>query len=162
MKKALISSILALLLGLAANAQPYGNSVGVTFIPDFSGGFHYVGVQWNHFLNEKNSLDFRAIYNRYWGPGIDGMYEWNLPISGSGLRLYAGLGAHLGIVPEAYNGEDCFVFGLTGAAGLEYAFSAVPIAISLDWHPYLTWQPKIDDEATFGYMGLALGVKYCF
>lgn len=160
MKKAILTVIAAVSLAFAANAQPYNNAVGVSFVPAFSGGAHGIDVQWNHFFTEKTNLDIRAGLFLHWGPEVVGMYEWNFPIKNSNFRFYAGPGAHIGF--STAQGRTFFHFGFTGAAGFEYVFSGAPIAISLDWRPYLTWNPQVESKATFGYTGFALGVKYCF
>lgn len=163
MKKALFTILTAILLSLTANAQPYKNAVGISFGPNWTGPDHNLGVQWNHFLSEKTNLDVRALYNFNWGPIFEGLYEWDVYIGEGGFRFYGGPGVHFGFVPN-YNGKGdaCAAFGFTGAAGFEYVFSKVPLAISIDWRPYLTWQPKLDNKAKFGYSGIDFGFKYCF
>lgn len=149
---------------MSANAQPYNNAVGVTFIPDFTGNsFHAPGVQWKHFFNAKNILDIRAGYQMDWGPLASALYEWNFPVGQYGFNFYAGPGVHAGIVND-YNGfgDSCLSFGLNGAAGFEYVFYGIPLAISIDWRPFLTWEPAIDNAAMFGWKYIEAGVKFCF
>lgn len=163
MKKILLTFVFAVALALTASAQQYKDACGISFGPSFKGGTHYFGVQWNHFLNEKNNLDIRLDYTINWGPSAEAMYEWNFPIKDSDFRFYAGPGVHFGFVSD-YDGagNTCVAFGFTGAAGAEYAFPKLPLAISLDWRPFLTWQPAIDSSVGFGYALFTLGVKYCF
>lgn len=158
-----MSLAFALSLALAANAQPYKDAVGVVFTPDFSGPCQFFEVQWKHFLNEKNNLDIRAGYQLKWGPQVSGTYNWYVPFGESRFAFYGGPGAHIGLVTD-YNGQGkaCVSFGLCGVASVEYAFAGAPIALSLEWHPYLTWQPAIDGTPTFGWAAFGLGVKYCF
>ena len=163
MKKVLLTLVASIALAFAADAQPYNNSLGISFMPDWGGKAHSFEIQWNHFFTEKTNLDVRAGYIINWGPELVGMYEWNVPFSDSGFRFFGGPGVHFGFVPNYNgNGDACAAFGFTGAAGFEYVFSKAPLAISIDWRPYLTWQPKIDNKAKFGYSGLDLGFKYCF
>lgn len=160
MKKVLLTIIASVALAFAANAQPYNNAVGVSFMPDWGGRAHSFEIQWNHFFTEKTNLDLRAGYILDWGPELVGMYEWNVPIGNNGFRFYGGPGVHFGTTKTP---EKTFVhFGFTGAAGFEYVFSGAPIAVSIDWRPYLTWNPAVESTPTFGYAGVSLGVKYCF
>ncbi len=165
MKKFILIIVAAVALAFSANAQPYANSVGLALMPSFSRGNTYVGVQWNHFLSEQNHFDARFLYNSYWGPSFELMYDWDFPISSvNGLSLYLGPGVHGGYIKD-YNGfgDNCVCFGLTAAAGLEYVFSDIPLALSIDWHPFLTWEPKLyGSEPSLGLTGINLGVKYCF
>lgn len=55
-----------------------------------------------------------------------------------------------------------FLVFMAVAAGAEYLFRKCPIALSLDWHPYVTWQPAIDNKAGFGWLSFHVGVKYAF
>lgn len=160
MKKALLALIASVALAFTASAQPYNNSLGISFMPDWAGYAHSFEVQWNHFLSEKNNLDIRAGFIRGWGPELVGMYEWNVPFGDSGFRFYGGPGVHIGTT----KGQDktYLNFGFTGAAGFEYVFSGAPIAISIDWRPYLTWNPGVESKPRFGYTGASFGVKYCF
>ncbi len=163
MKKIVTSLAVILAFGVALKAQPYKNSAGLVFTPDFSGGSPIVSVQWKHFLNTTNNLDIRAAYQFNWGPDLSALFEWNIPFSESGLSFYAGPGVHIGMVTDYYsNREASFEFGLAGAVGFEYLFRQSPFALSLDWHPYLTWQPAIDDKVGFGWCSFQIGAKYCF
>lgn len=159
MKKSLLVIVAFVALAFTSNAQPYKNAVGLSFMPDYSGSAHGIELQWNHFFTEKTNLDIRAGYILDWGPELLGMYEWNFPINDS-FRFYAGPGVHFGYTKVE---KETFTnFGFTGAIGIEYVFSGAPIAISLDWRPYLTWTPKVDNKAVFAYKGIQIGVKYCF
>lgn len=162
MKKTLLIIASAIAFAFASNAQPYNNAIGVSFMPDFSGKAHIIEIQWNHFFNEKNNLDIRAGYMLDWGPEIVGMYEWNVPINNSSFRFYGGPGVHFGTTYVSQNDKTFVHFGFTGAAGFEYVFSGAPIAVSIDWRPYLTWNPGVESKPTFGYTGVQFGVKYCF
>lgn len=165
MKKIVIALAVALAFALTANAQPYKNSVGVVFSPDYTSGTdHLASFQWKHFINEKNNIDILAGYQFNWGPHASAIFEWCLPIGGDDhFNFFVGPGVHAGIVND-YNGfgDSCVSFGITGAVDIEYMFKKVPIAISVDWHPYLTWQPAIDDLANFGWKDTGIGVKYYF
>ena len=163
MRKISIVIAVILALGVTANAEPYKNAVGVVFTPDFSGNSPIASIQWKHFVHAGSGLDIRAGYQFNWGPDVSVLYEWNIPVKESGFSFYAGPGIHAGLVTDFYGNRDsCFSFGLAGAAGFEYLFPGRRFALSLDWHPYLTWQPSIDNEAGFGWRSFQLGAKYCF
>lgn len=169
MKRYIIAIVAAAAIAFSANAQPYDNSVGLVLGPTIGSGSSsnstYAGVQWNHFLSEKNHIDTRVLYNNYWGGTLDAMYDWDFPFSSvNGLSLYLGPGINVGYVKD-YNGlgDNCACFGFTAAAGLEYVFSGLPVALSFDWHPYMTWEPKLSgSKPGFGFAGVDLCVKYCF
>lgn len=160
-----LAFILAFILAFGATlkAQPYKNSAGLLFTPDFSGDSPVVSIQWKHFLNTTNNLDIRAGYQFNWGPELSALFEWNVPFQESGFSFYAGPGIHIGFITDySGNRDSCLNLGFAGAAGFEYLFRKSPFALSLDWHPYLTWQPSVDNKAGFGWRSFQLGVKYCF
>lgn len=143
--------------------NPLRNTLGVLFTPDFYGDSPVVSIQWRHFFNMTNSLDIRAAYQFNWGPELSAIFEWNVPFKDSGLSFYAGPGIHIGLITNyRWNRDSCLNFGFAGAAGFEYNFPHSPLALSLDWHPYLTWQPSVDNKAVFGWRSFQLGAKYCF
>lgn len=163
MKKLFNSLFFLVFMAVVANAQPYKNAVGVVVTPDFNGNAPLVSIQWKHFVSAGNDIDVRAGYQFNWGPEASALFEWNFPIKESGVSLFTGPGVHLGLVTN-YNGknESCLDFGFAVAAGAEYLFKKCPIALSLDWHPYITWQPAIDNKAGFGWLSFQVGVKYAF
>lgn len=163
MKKTILALVFAAALAFSANAQPYDNAVGAFFAPSWNSPDHSIGLQWKHFLTEKNALDIRAEYTLRWGPEFCAMYDWNFALGDKGFYFCAGPGVHFGIVKDYDGGgNNCADFGFTGTAGFEYVFSGVPLALSIDWHPFLTWEPKVDNKALFGYKEVDFGVKYCF
>lgn len=161
MKRFLFVLALAITFSVQANAQSYKDAAGVTFCP--GGAASIASVQWKHFLNSSNVIDLRAGYQFGWGPHASALFEWSFPVLADGLSIYAGPGVHCGVVND-FNGfgDSCASFGLTAAAGVEYALSKIPIALSVDWRPYLTWEPAIGDDVMFGWRGLDIGLKYCF
>lgn len=78
------------------------------------------------------------------GLGLDAL--WNPiydNIPDTKLNWYAGFG------PSVYLSED-FRFGGAGELGIGYAFSEVPITISLDFRPYLFLVEVTEFRAGFG------------
>ncbi len=143
--------------------KPRRNALGALFTPDFNGDSPIVSIQLKHFFNTTNSLDIRAAYQFNWGPELSALFEWNVPFKESGLSFYAGPGIHIGLITNySGNRDSCLNLGFAGAVGFEYKFLHSPLALSLDWHPYLTWQPSVDNKAGFGWRSFQLGAKYCF
>ncbi len=86
------------------------------------------------------------------GVGIDALWDFLYrPLGDEAFYWYAGAGVFTFI-------GDNFDLGIIGEIGLEYRFKAVPIALGLDWRPYL----KIIDETKFGADGFGLNVRWVF
>lgn len=156
MKKTLFTLILVALVSFSASAQHYDNAIGFSYSPGFSkGASHSLGIQWNHFLDEKHLLDVRAFFlTGGWGAEFDCTYEWSFPL-GPQISAYVGPGVYLGPGPD-----KSFVFGVQGVGGFEYVFKNAPLAASLDWQPAIGGQTGIGFIYTFGYF--SIGLKYCF
>ena len=147
----------------AVESRLFRNAIGVVFTPDIYGNSPMTSIQWKHFVNARNSVDIRAGYQINWGPEISALFEWNFPVKESGFRFYAGPGVHIGLITNyTGNRDSCIGLGLAGAAGFEYLFPGRRFALSLDWHPYLTWQPSVDNTAWLGWNSFQIGAKYCF
>jgi hypothetical protein len=85
--------------------------------------------------------------------GLDMLWDFiNKPLGTTeGLTYYIGAGPFLIF-------SDPFYFGAVGEIGLEYKFSEAPIALGLDWRPYM---PIIQDFDFYGG-GFGLNVRYIF
>ena len=99
----------------------------------------------------------------YWynnGGIIAGMYEWSTPVIAEGFNLYYGIGAHLGSGFSRKSDTDVATFkiGADAVVGLEYKIPAAPIAISLDYRPFL----NVIDSFDLGLYDVGLGLKFCF
>lgn len=86
------------------------------------------------------------------GVGIDVLWDFLYrPLPGEAFNWYVGAG------PYTFIGSN-FELGVVGEIGLEYHFNEVPLAIGIDWRPYL----RIIDNTDFGAEGVGLNVRYVF
>ena len=156
--KKLIIAISVLFLSLTvAQAQPYKAAFGL------EGGFGGVGVTYKQFTGPSNFFDYKA--NLRFGKGYTSLmvtdtFDWNVPISG-GFQFFYGLGAAAG----AWFGDyTALRLGVFGNIGFEYAFSAIPFALSIDWNPgyYATVHDGITGGFGWNQDVACVGLKFTF
>lgn len=83
---------------------------------------------------------------------LRGLYEWTMPVINDDFNFYYGVGGHLG---AAYSR---FAIGVDAIVGLEYCIPGVPLALSLDYKPFVNFvTPRINGLWDFG-----LGIKFTF
>ena len=140
-----------------AQAQPYKAAFGL------EGGWGGVGVTYKQFTGPSNFFDYKA--NLAFGSGytsimVSDTFDWNVPITG-GLQFFYGLGAGIG---ATFASTSVLALGVFGNLGLEYAFSAIPFAISLDWNPgyYMTVSNGLHGAFGWDHYCANLGIKYTF
>ena len=86
------------------------------------------------------------------GVGIDVLWDFLYrPLPGEAFNWYVGAG------PYTFIGSN-FELGVLGEIGLEYHFNEVPLAIGIDWRPYL----RIIDNTDFGAERVGLNVRWVF
>ena len=86
------------------------------------------------------------------GVGIDVLWDFLYrPLPGEAFNWYVGAG------PYTFIGSN-FELGVVGEIGLEYHFNEVPLAIGIDWRPYL----RIIDNTDFVVKSGGLNVRYVF
>lgn len=111
-------------------------------------------------LSDANAFELNLNY--WYGNGgvISGVYEFTTPVIAEGFYLYYGLGAHIGSGFTRNSDSDVATFkiGADAVVGLEYKIPAAPIAISLDYRPYL----NVIDTFDLGLYDVGLGIKFCF
>ena len=85
--------------------------------------------------------------------GIDALWDFIYrPLGDEAWNWYVGAG------PFTYFGNSFFGLGATGEIGIEYKFNSVPIALGIDYRPYLLLVEETDFSAdTFGF-----NVRYVF
>jgi len=156
--KKLIIAISVLFLSLTvAQAQPYKAAVGL------EGGFGGVGLTYKHFTGASNFFDYKANFTINSGVTsimLSDTFDWNLPLT-NGLSFYYGLGVGLGT--SISSSDVAFLGAVFGNLGLEYVFSAIPFAVSVDWNPgYYMGFNKNAFLGGFGWnhYNLNLGIKY--
>lgn len=156
MKKFFIAIAVAFISFTAATAQPYNAAIGL------EGGWPgNLGLTYKQFTGASNFFDYKAnLYLRddYLSVHISDTFDWNVPIVG-GLQFFYGLGAGVGatFASSAYLNAEVF-----GNLGLEYAFSRIPFAISVDYNPGLYMHFHDGFTARFGYTDANVGIKFTF
>jgi hypothetical protein len=141
----------------------YRTAIGARLGPQY-------GLTAKRFLREGNALE--ALLTRHYDKkGITGtlMYEWHRnAFEAKGLLWYYGAGFHVGYYkyneyfqpsePERHARDGSFVeAGVDGIIGLEYGFAYIPLALSVDFKPYLS-----NVSGHLGGIDAALSIKYAF
>lgn len=164
MKKIFAIITLALATTFAVSAQNHSNSIGLSVVDSFSKyGSPGFGIEFKNFTNDVNTLDIRGHYFGKWGSEFKVLYEWNYFVTDK-VHLYAGPGAHFGVVPDSDSsgsGKSTVAYGVAAVAGVEYDLSILPMAVSFDWQPIYTWQTTYDG-GVFAARRFDVGLKYCF
>ncbi len=151
--KKIIAIIAALIVSVSAFSQNYQNAVGLKIGYD-------VSLNYKTHLSSTNGLDLgvnlSGLFNKN-GLGIlaSGFYTWEYQLGGvNGLSWYAGPGAYIGLFlgdPLSFNAS------INAMVGIEYKFSDLPLALSIDWTPGLNLT-----GIAFSWHGGGIGVKYTF
>lgn len=156
MKK--LALVLAAVFAMAMTASAQDN-IGVRL----GGGQGYnTELSWQHGLG-GNRLELDLGWHNgdhHSDLSLTGIYQWTGTISGN-FGWFAGVGGHLGYWSweNGYEGDGNIALAVAGQAGLEYAFQAVPIQLSLDIRPRLYFIP---DGLNFHWGDIALGIRWMF
>jgi hypothetical protein len=130
------------------SVQSYKTAVGVKLL----GG---AGLTVKHFIKEASALELLIAFQRN-GSRITGLYEFHGPLQAStGLKWYAGPGAHISFNNSKTKGN---YVGIDGVIGIEYKFPTAPVNISLDLQPSLEIGKGDPYSAVFG----GFAVRYTF
>lgn len=147
MKKIIAFAACILLFGGSAFSQDYTHAIGVR-VGGSSGSITYKQhLQTNNAIEAMLWLDWRS------GFSVAGLYEWTTPVINNDFNLYYGVGAHLGV------SDKDFALGIDAIVGLEYKIPNAPIALSLDYKPYINIIPTPN---SYGLWDLAIGIKFTF
>lgn len=79
--------------------------------------------------------------------------EFHFPFQkAEGLAWYVGPGAHIGFYKNEFqkNYSSKMDLGVDGVIGLDYKFNGLPINISLDWQPSLSFTGNSGAHAAYG------------
>lgn len=146
MKKLLVLAAVIFMAVSSVSAQNYNWAIGARL------GTTMSGVSVKHNLNGANAIEgvLSIPYND--GFNVLGLYERHIPIISEGFNFYYGAGAHLG----AYRHD--FVLGIDAVVGMEYKFSKVPLALSLDYKPAF----NIFENTGFRMLDFGFGIKVAF
>jgi len=128
--------LLFLTVGLSAQSQDYKTAVGVRGTYDF-------GFTGKYFIEETTALE-GILHLGQWGFSITGLYEMHAPaFDVDRLYWYYGGGAHIGQIgdnhPNLENDHGALLLGVDGIIGLEYDIEEIPITISADWKPTISF-----------------------
>lgn len=116
-------------------------------------------VSYQRYVAPYNRVEATAGFNRY-GFSVEGIYQWMSDINSaeSGeIKWYQGVGLGMGDWSSS-KFDKGFSIGLLGQVGIEYAFSSVPLLLSIDYRPGIYFAP----ETHFDWTGFALGIRYRF
>jgi len=142
----ILLALAAFLLALAATAQSYNKAIGVKF--PFGTGLTY-----KKFIQEKSALEFQALYAKEHFR-LAGLYEFHFPFTKTeGLNWYVGPGVHLAFYKTAFQKtySSKMDLGIDGVIGLDYKFNGLPINISVDWQPSLSFTGPAGNAAYGGF-----------
>jgi len=146
--------LMMILLTSTALAQNYKQAIGLR------GGL-FNGISYKNFVTNSTAVE-GILHTRWQGWEVVGLIEYHneMPSNGNFYWFY-GYGAHLGFFDAQYShyaSGTYTVIGVDGILGLEYEFPKVPIAIGLDWKPYIN---LIGYSGFFGDGG-AFSLRYTF
>ncbi len=123
----------AMLSGIALNAQSYQSAIGARLGVPFAASYKM-------FITEPGAIELFAGFRGYTGYSwlsINGAYEHHFPISGvDNLSWYVGGGAGFQFWTWRNAALDQNTsFSVMGILGLDYKFEEIPLNLSLDWMP---------------------------
>lgn len=135
----------------AANAKTYRTALGAKF---YTGDGSIGGINIRHMTATHTALEGSLLFFSG-GIGIEGLYEYQGPITGAeGLNYFVGGGGMLGFGTGRYNNNSTsFALRLTG--GVDYKFAEAPIDVSLSFDPFFYLAPY-----TGSNLSLGIGLRY--
>jgi hypothetical protein len=156
MKKVFVFLSAFIFMGaLTVNAQTYQTALGAKF---YTGDGSIGGVNVRHSTAVNTALEGSLLFFNG-GIGIEGLYQYQGPISGAeGLQYFVGGGAMIGFgtgprYNDKHNNSTAFALRLTG--GVDYKFADAPIDVSLGLDPFFYLAPY-----TGSNLSLGIGLRY--
>lgn len=151
MKKVFVLLFAFVSLAAVSNAQTYQTGIGAKF---YVGGGSLGGINIRHSSAENTALEGSLLFFNG-GLGLEGLYEYQAPISGvEGLEYFGGGGALLGFgTGRSNNNNVAFSLRLTG--GVDYKFAEAPFAVSFALDPFFNLAPETGANLTLG-----IGLRY--
>jgi len=135
---------------IISNAQVYTGAVGLGL--DFGDGPTLVGPSGKYFFAEEHAAQAEVLF----GDGVTSisvLYEYHGEFVGAdGLQWYAGTGPTF-LLGSGGNSD----IGIRPLVGLDFKINDVPLAFSVDWRPYISFEKGGTEVARF-----ALGFRYAF
>jgi hypothetical protein len=152
MKKIFFAAVLFISGMLSVSAQEYRTGLGFRFGAP-------TGFDVKYFMTKNTALDGTLGFWDYGtGFSITGLYEIHKSLNPKNFSFYYGAGAHIGVwdnhinhVHESFGGS---FFGADGVLGIEYAIKEIPLCLSLDWNPRITFYSDGGAWPQFAYVGL--------
>ena len=150
MKKVSLLLIAIICVGTASvQAQSYETAIGAKFYTTYGS---VGGINIRHMSNANTALEGSLLFYSG-GLGLEGLYEYQGPISNAdGLNYFVGGGGLLGF-GTGHNSGANFALRLTG--GVDYKFPETPISVSLGLDPFFQLSPS-----TGSYLALGIGLRY--
>lgn len=141
------------LAGASAHAQSYKTAIGAKF---YTGNRSYDGtlggINIRHNMTTNTALEGSLLFYNG-GLGVEGLYEFQGPISGAnGLNYFVGGGGLLGSSTGGHGGA---IFALRLTGGIDYTFADAPINVSLGFDPFFYVAPN-----TGSNLALGIGLRY--
>lgn len=144
MKKLIVAASLFLGIIMAGNAQEIGLRFG-----DVTGG--NVAIDGIFSTGEFNRIHADVSFGSG-GVGIDALWDFLYrPLGDEAFNWYVGVGVN------TFLGND-FTLGVPGEIGIEYHFNGVPLALGLDYRPWV----EIIDNTSFHGGGFGFNVRWVF
>ena len=113
-------------------AQDYNTAVSLNM-----GGA--MGVSLKQFLSERSAIEVGFDYNLGCkAPMFTGTYQYHIPLAPQ-FCTYVGAGVNIGAVHVGKHHNSEFAFGLDPNVGFEYKFASAPVALALDYKPWLNF-----------------------
>lgn len=146
MKKYIAVPVILLLLGLTTRAQNYKMGLGIRL--SSTPATVNNSVSFKYFLTENHALEGLLSFD----PATIGvLYEFHRPLGAPGFQWFYGGGGYV-----AFAGDN--VVGAMGVVGLDYKFENIPLNLSLDWKPELSFVKDIGFEAA----AIGLSIRFAF
>ena len=148
MKQLFILMLMVLSFGISSTqAQVYEAAAGLGL--DFGDGETLVGFSGKYMFSEHHAAQGELLFGDF--TGVNLLYAYHASFPGAeNLQWFAGGG--LGM----FFGDGNSDIGLRPIVGLDYKIADVPLALSFDWRPYISFDEG-SEAARFG-----LGVRYAW
>jgi hypothetical protein len=144
-KAGIICIALFVFFGTDAAAQNYKMGLGVRF--SSRAALVNTSISAKYFFNEKTAVEALFCVREPFALGL--LAERHKPILSKGFSFFYGAGAYAGFSGPRRG-------GLHGIAGLDYKAPMIPLNLSIDWKPELTFTKE------FSFEPAALGVTARF
>ena len=160
MKRTLMTTVIALAIGITINAQDISkNALGLRLGDNDGFGGE---ISYQPRLSSKTRLELDLGWrdaNDIEAYKLVGLHQWVMPLENH-FNWYVGLGGGIGSFNNRSNNDfnDGSFALLAGDIGIEYNLN-VPLQFSLDFRPELAFNDNYRDDLG---LDIALGIRYRF